>query len=93
MLTDMAAATATVAIDWRTWRQASRNMAWCLVSCIIADIGAIAFFQFTGVPRSTPAIMGLAVLNGRATSIFLETASLARQMNLRTGRSACPASR
>ncbi len=92
MLTDMTAATALIAIDWHS-RQASRNTAWCLVGCIIAGIGAIAFFRFTGTPWSTPVIMGLAVLNGLVTPISLETASLARQMDLRTGRSACPASR
>ena len=70
-------------VDWRcrgTWRRASRNTAWCLLGCSIGDFGTIAFFQFTGVPWPTLAIMALAIVNGLATSILLETAILWRQM-------------
>ncbi len=81
--TRAAAATATIAIDWnnsRTWRQASKNAAWCLLGRVIGDFGTIAFFQFTGVPWSTLAIMALATFNGLVTSIVI----LARQTELRT---------
>ena len=83
----MTIATATIAIDWhsrRTWRRASKNTAWCLLGCVIGDFGTIAFFQFTGIPWPTLAIMALAIFNGLLTSIALETVILARQMDLRT---------
>ena len=73
-------------IDWRcrhTWRRASKNTAWCLLGCAIGDFGTIAFFQFTGIPWPTLAIMILAIVNGLLTSIALETAILVRQMDLR----------
>ena len=83
----MTSPAATIAIDWhnsRTWRQASKNTAWCLLGCVIGDFGTIAFFQFTGIPWPTLAIMTLAIFNGLVTSIALETAILVRQMDLRT---------
>ena len=73
-------------IDWRcrhTWRRASKNTAWCLLGCAIGDFGTIAFFQFTGIPWPTLAIMILAIVNGLLTSIALETVILVRQMDLR----------
>ena len=73
--------------DWRcrpTWRRASKNTAWCLLGCSIGDFGTIAFFQLTGIPWPTLAIMALAIVNGVLTSIALETVILARQMDLRT---------
>ena len=73
-------------IDWRcrhTWRRASKNTAWCLLGCAIGDFGTIAFFQFTGIPWPTLAIMTLAIVNGLLTSIALETVILVRQMDLR----------
>ena len=76
----------TATIDWRcrgTWRRASRNTAWCLLGCSIGDFGTIAFFQFTAIPWPTLAIMALAIVNGLATSILLETAILWRQMGPR----------
>ena len=84
---DMIAIAAGFSIDWRchhTWRTASKNTAWCLLGCAIGDFGTIAFFQFTGIPWPTLAIMGLAIANGLLTSIALETFILARQMDLRT---------
>ena len=74
---------ARAAIDWRcrgTWRAASRNTAWCLLGCSIGDFGTIAFFQITAIPWPTLAIMSLAIVNGLATSILLETAILWRQL-------------
>ncbi len=82
----MVAIAARFAIDWRcrhTWRAASYNTMWCLIGCAIGDLGTIAFFQFTGIPWPTLAIMILAIVNGLLTSIALETCILLRQMGLR----------
>lgn len=75
-----------LSINWRcrhTWRQSSRNTAWCLLGCAIGDLGTIAFFQFTGIPWPALAIMTLAIMNGLLTSIALETTILMRQMAFR----------
>ncbi|MCY4590042.1 MAG: DUF4396 domain-containing protein [Alphaproteobacteria bacterium] len=82
----MVAIIARSAIDWHcrhTWHRASKNTAWCLLGCAIGDFGTIAFFQFTGIPWPTVAIMALAIVNGLLTSIALETVILARQMDIR----------
>ena len=79
--------TVRMAIDWRcrgTWNRASRNTGWCLLGCAIGDLGTIAFFQVTGIPWPTLAIMALAIVNGLLTSIALETVILSRQMDLGT---------
>ena len=81
----MVAITARIAIDWHcrdTWRRVSGNTAWCLLGCAIGDFGTIAFFQLTGTPWPTMAIMILAIVNGLLTSITLETFILSRQMDL-----------
>lgn len=73
-------------MHWRclqTWQRASYNTMWCLIGCSIGDFGTIAFFQFTGIPWPTLAIMTLAIINGIITSICLETIILSRQMALR----------
>jgi len=73
-------------LDWRcrhTWRQASINTSWCLLGCSIGDLGTILYFQLTGIPWSTLAIMTLAIINGLLTSIALETFILARQMEFK----------
>lgn len=70
-------------IHWtcfHTWRRASYNTMWCLIGCAIGDFGTIAYFQYTGIPWSTLAIMSLAIFNGLLTSIILETIILSRQM-------------
>ena len=46
-------------------------------------MGTIAFFQFSGIPWPTLAIMSLAIVNGILSSIILETFILSRQMPLR----------
>lgn len=77
----------TKGLDWRcrpTWHRASINTLWCLLGCAIGDFGTIAFFQFTGIPWPTLAIMTLAIINGLLTSIALETFILSRQMDLKT---------
>ena len=82
----MTTITQAATIDWlcrHTWIRASKNTAWCLLGCAIGDFGTIAFFQFTGIPWPTLAIMTLAVMNGLLTSIALETFILSRQMELR----------
>ena len=62
-----------------TWRISAKNTFWCLLGCSIGDLGTIAFFQFTGIPWPTLAIMSLAIVNGILTSIALETVVLIRQ--------------
>ena len=62
----------------KTWRQSAKNTFWCLLGCAIGDFGTIAFFQFTGIPWPTLAIMSLAIVNGLLTSIALETVILVR---------------
>jgi len=81
----MAASTLTQPRFWQSlpdWRRASTNTAWCLLGCSIGDFGTIAFFQVTGIPWPTLAIMTLAIINGLATSIALETWIMSRQMEL-----------
>ena len=61
-----------------TWKKSAYNTMWCLIGCAIGDLGTIAFFQFTGIPWPTLAIMILAIINGLLTSIALETVILIR---------------
>ena len=73
---------ANLKIDWKcknTWKISSYNTLWCLIGCSIGDFGTILFFQITGIPWSTLAIMMLAIINGLLTSIVLETIILMRQ--------------
>jgi hypothetical protein len=66
-----------------TWRRSANNTLWCLIGCSIGDFGTIAFFQFSGIPWPTAAIMILAIINGLLTSIALETVIMFRGgMNL-----------
>jgi len=76
----------TINLDWGcrpTWKRASVNTLWCLLGCAIGDLGTIAFFQFSGIPWPTLAIMTLAIINGLLTSIALETFILSRQMEIK----------
>ena len=73
-------------IEWScrsTWWRAGKNTFWCLLGCAIGDLGTIAFFQYTGIPWPTLAIMVLAIINGLLSSIALETLVLMRQMSVR----------
>jgi len=73
-------------LDWQcrgTWLRASKNTLWCLLGCSIGDLGTILYFQLTGIPWSTLAIMSLAIVNGILTSIALETFILSRQMEFK----------
>ena len=75
-----------LAINWKcrhTWRRGAKNTTWCLLGCAIGDLGTIAFFQFTGIPWPTLAIMTLAIINGLLTSVALETIILSHQMPLK----------
>ncbi len=81
----MAAIAGSLNINWADkpiWRRASINTCWCLLGCSIGDMGTILFFQLTGIPWSTLAIMTLAIINGLTTSVILETIILSRQMAL-----------
>ena len=72
----------TTTFDWTcrpTWKQSSKNTAWCLLGCAIGDFGTILFFQITQILWSVLAIMILAIINGLITSIILETIILIRQ--------------
>ena len=62
-----------------TWNRSAKNTLWCLIGCAIGDLGTILFFQITGIPWLTLAIMMLAIINGLLTSIVLETIILMRQ--------------
>ena len=62
-----------------TWKRSAHNTKWCLIGCAIGDLATILFFQMTGIPWSTLAIMILAIINGLITSITLETIILLRQ--------------
>ena len=75
------AASQAGATFWRcrhTWKRSAHNTKWCLVGCSIGDFGTIAFFQFSGIPWPTLAIMVLAIINGLLTSILLETIILTK---------------
>ena len=82
----MATIAQRTSIDWTdrpVWKQASINTSWCLLGCAIGDLGTIYYFQVTGIPWPTMAIMALAMFNGILTSIALETIILSRQMALK----------
>lgn len=68
---------------WRcrhTWRQSAINTAWCLLGCAMGDFGTILYFQLYAPEVSPFIVMPLAMANGLATSIALETFILSRQM-------------
>ena len=62
------------------WKLSAKNTFYCLLGCSIGDIGTILYFQITGVDWPVLAIMGLAIVNGLLTSIFLETLILMRSL-------------
>ena len=63
----------------RLWAKSAYNTMWCLIGCAIGDLGTIAYFQVTGIPWPTLAIMALAMVNGLISSILLETFILIKQ--------------
>ena len=58
------------------WKKASRNTLWCLLGCSIGDFGTILFFQSFYPLTSVLLVMLIAIINGLATSIMLETVVL-----------------
>ena len=64
--------------DFSVWGRSAYNTMWCLIGCSIGDFGTIAFFQFSGISWPVLGIMTLAIINGLATSIMLETIILKR---------------
>ncbi len=72
----------TTRFDWtckNTWKQSSKNTAWCLLGCALGDFGTILFFQILEINFFVLGIMILAIINGLITSIILETLILLRQ--------------
>lgn len=66
-------------MDWNNlvnWKKASRNTLWCLLGCSIGDFGTILFFQSFYPLSPVLLVMILAIVNGLATSIMLETVVL-----------------
>ena len=63
----------------QSWKKSAKNTMWCVVGCSIGDFGTILFFQITKIPFPILGIMILAIVNGLATSIMLETLILIRQ--------------
>ena len=64
--------------DFSAWTRSAYNTMWCLIGCSIGDFGTIAYFQFSGIAWPVIWIMALAMINGLATSIILETIILKR---------------
>ena len=64
--------------DSSVWGRSAYNTLWCLIGCSIGDFGTIAYFQISGTAWPTIWIMTLAIFNGLATSITLETIILKR---------------
>ena len=62
-----------------TWQKSAKNTMWCVIGCSIGDFGTILFFQLSKIPFPILSIMILAIINGLATSIILETIILVRQ--------------
>ncbi len=58
------------------WKKAARNTLWCLLGCSIGDFSTILFFQTYYPLTSVVLVMILAIVNGLATSIMLETVIL-----------------
>lgn len=58
------------------WKKASRNTLWCLLGCSIGDFATILFFQTYYPASSVILVMMLAIINGLATSVMLETVIL-----------------
>lgn len=66
-----------------TWSQSARNTAWCLLGCAIGDFGTILWFQIYSPATPPGIVLVLAIMNGLATSIALETLILRAQLGWR----------
>ena len=71
-------------MNWKckhTWKKSAVNTAWCLLGCSIGDFSTIYIFQIIEHSWMVWQVMLLAMINGLATSIMLETYILSKQMN------------
>jgi phosphatidylglycerophosphate synthase len=71
-------------MNWKckhTWKKSAVNTAWCLLGCSIGDFSTIYVFQIIEHSWMVWQVMLLAMINGLATSIMLETYILSKQMN------------
>jgi phosphatidylglycerophosphate synthase len=71
-------------MNWKckhTWEKSAINTAWCLLGCSIGDLCTIYAFQIIEHSWMVWQVMLLAMINGLATSIMLETYILSKQMN------------
>jgi len=71
-------------MNWKckhTWEKSAINTAWCLLGCSIGDFCTIYAFQIIEHSWMVWQVMLLAMINGLATSIMLETYILSKQMN------------
>jgi phosphatidylglycerophosphate synthase len=71
-------------MNWKckhTWEKSAINTAWCLLGCSIGDFCTIYAFQIIEHSLMVWQVMLLAMINGLATSIMLETYILSKQMN------------
>jgi len=71
-------------MNWKckhTWKKSAINTAWCLLGCSIGDFCTIYAFQIIEHSCMVWQVMLLAMINGLATSIMLETYILSKQMN------------
>ena len=71
-------------MNWKckhTWKKSAINTAWCLLGCSIGDFSTIYAFQIIEHSWMVWQVMLLAMINGLATSIMLETYILSKQMN------------
>jgi phosphatidylglycerophosphate synthase len=71
-------------MNWKckhTWKKSAINTAWCLLGCSIGDFCTIYAFQIIEHSWMVWQVMFLAMINGLATSIMLETYILSKQMN------------
>ena len=72
-----------------TWTKSAKNTMWCVIGCAIGDFGTILFFQLTKIPFPVTGIMILAIINGLATSVMLETFILIKQNCFGVGLEVC----
>ena len=70
-------------LNKKKWISSALNTFVCLIGCSIGDFGTILYFQFFTQVNSIMIIMPIAIINGIATSIFLETILLLKTMSFR----------
>ena len=70
-------------LNKKKWVSSALNTFVCLVGCCIGDFGTILYFQFFTQINSIMIVMPIAIINGIATSIILETILLLKTMSFR----------